>query len=66
MLFLFGGKYKEPARLILGIVLVVIGLLIQHGIVLVAVGGVLAVWGIFGSLAMLRRRSRSRRQDGGA
>jgi hypothetical protein len=66
MLFLFSGRYREPARLILGIVLVVIGLLIQHGIILVAAGGVLALWGVFGSLAMLRRRRRDRSQGGGA
>jgi hypothetical protein len=65
MLFFFQGKYKEPARLVLGILLIVAGLLIQHGILLVAVGGVLGVWGVFGTAVMLRRRGR-RDQDGGS
>lgn len=60
MLFFFQGKYKEPARLVLGILLVAAGLLIHHGIILVAIGGVLGVWGLFGVLAMLRRRGRGR------
>jgi hypothetical protein len=62
MLFFFRGKYQEPARLVLGAVLLVAGLLIQHGVLLVAVGAVLAVWGVFGTAAMLRRRG----QGGGA
>lgn len=71
MLFFFQGKYKEPARLVLGILLVVAGLLIQHGILLVAVGAVLGLWGVFGTAAMLRRRGRADEpgrggQDGGA
>jgi hypothetical protein len=65
MLLLFGGKYKEPARLVLGVVLLVVGLLIQHGVLLVAVGAVLAVWGVFGTAAMFRRRGRGD-QDGRA
>ncbi len=56
MLFLFSGKYRDLARSVLGIALVVIGLLIHHGIVLVVIGAVLAVWGAYGTLAMLRRR----------
>jgi hypothetical protein len=59
MLLLFGGKYKEPARLVLGVLLVVVGLLIQHGVLLVAVGAVLAVWGVFGTAA--KRRTAQRR-----
>jgi hypothetical protein len=62
MLFFFRGKYQEPARLVLGAVLLVVGLLIQHGVLLVVVGAVLAVWGVFGTAAMLRRRG----QGGGA
>jgi hypothetical protein len=65
MLFFFQGKYKEPARLVLGILLVVAGLLIQHGIILVVAGAVLGLWGVFGTAAMLRRRGRGD-QDGGA
>ena len=65
MLFFFQGKYKEPARLVLGILLVVAGLLIQHGIILVVAGAVLGLWGVFGTVAMLRRRGRGD-QDGGA
>jgi len=65
MLFFFQGKYKEPARLVLGILLVVAGLLIQHGIILVVAGAVLGLWGVFGTVAMLSRRGRGD-QDGGA
>jgi hypothetical protein len=72
MLFFFRGRYKEPARLVLGILLVVAGLLIHHGVLLVALGAVLGVWGVFGT-AMLRRRGRGPAdrpgrgdQDGGA
>lgn len=56
MLLFFQGKYKEPARLVLGILLVVAGLFIQHGIILVVAGAVLGLWGVFGTAAMLRRR----------
>ena len=59
MLFLFGGKYRELARLILGIAVVVVGLVIHHGILFVAVGAVLAVWGLFGSVTMFRHRGRA-------
>jgi hypothetical protein len=65
MLFFFQGKYKEPARLVFGILLVVAGLLIQHGIILVVAGAVLGLWGVFGTVAMLRRRRRGD-EDGGA
>lgn len=64
MLFFFQGKYKEPARLVLGILLVVAGLLIQHGIILVVAGAVLGLWGVFGTAAMLRRRRRGDQDDG--
>ncbi len=64
MLFLFSGKYRNLARSVLGIALVVIGLLIHHGIVLVVVGAILVLWGAFGTLAMLRRRGSAPTEPG--
>lgn len=54
MLLLF-GKYKEPARAIGGIALLVIGIVI-HTVLLAAAGGVLVVWGAHRLLAAWRSR----------
>ena len=68
MLFVLGGKYKEAARLVLGVVILAIGILIHHGIILVIVGAVLIAWGAAGLCAVLRNRRRaqaaSRNRDG--
>ncbi len=54
MLLLF-GRFKEPARLISGIALLVIGIVVH--IVLVAVaGGVLIAWGALRLLQAARGR----------
>jgi threonine/homoserine/homoserine lactone efflux protein len=54
MLLLF-GKYKDPARAIGGIALLVVGIVV-HLVLLAVAGGVLIVWG---AVRLLRaRRSR--------
>jgi hypothetical protein len=65
MLLLF-GRYKEPARLGLGIVMLVIGIVIHQPILALA-GGVLAVWGLYTVIGWLRNRGRNagRGSDGG-
>ena len=59
MLFVLGGKYKEAARMVLGVVILAIGLLIHHGIILVIVGAVLIAWGGAGLCTVLRNRRRA-------
>lgn len=54
MLVLF-GKYKEPARLIAGAALLVIGVVLHMVLVIVA-GGVLLAWGAQRMLAARRSR----------
>jgi hypothetical protein len=67
MLLLF-GRFKQPARLGLGIVLVIIGIVI-HEPILALVGAAFAVWGLYMVVDVLRSRGRSTRrntgQDGG-
>jgi hypothetical protein len=64
MLLLF-GRYKDPARLGLGIVIVIIGIVI-HQLILALVGAVLVVWGLYAVAGRLRSRGRNagRRGDG--
>jgi hypothetical protein len=59
MLLLLGGPYRAPARIVLGVIALVIGMLI-HQILLILVGAVLIAWGAIGVLVMLRRRGRNR------
>lgn len=59
MLFLLGGRYKEVARIVLGVVILAVGLLMHHGIILVIVGAVLIAWGAAGAIAQLRNRRRT-------
>jgi hypothetical protein len=63
MLLLF-GRFKEPARLGLGVVLVIIGIVI-HQPILALVGAVLAVWGLYTVIGALRNRGRNAGRGGG-
>ncbi len=56
MLLLF-GRFKEPARLGLGIVIVIIGIVV-HELILTLVGAVLTVWGLYTVIGALRSRGR--------
>ena len=56
MLLLF-GRFKDPARLGLGIVIVIVGIVIRQPI-LALVGGVLAVWGLYTAIGWWRNRGR--------
>jgi uncharacterized membrane protein len=51
------GRFKEPARLGLGIVLVIIGIVL-HQPILALVGAVLAVWGLYTVIGWWRNRGR--------
>jgi hypothetical protein len=62
MLLLF-GRYKDPARLGLGIVIVIIGIVI-HQLIITLVGAVLAVWGGYLVAGSLRNRRRNAGQGG--
>jgi hypothetical protein len=62
MLLLF-GRFKDPARLGLGVVMVVIGIVI-HELLLALIGAVLVVWGLYAVAGRLRGRSHGQR-DGG-
>jgi hypothetical protein len=62
MLLLF-GRYKDPARLGLGIVIVIIGIVI-HQLIITLVGAVLAVWGGYLVAGSLRNRGRNAGQGG--
>jgi len=64
MLLLF-GRFKGPARLGLGVVMVIIGIVI-HEPVLALVGAVLAVWGLYAAIGWLRNRDRKAGNAGGA
>jgi hypothetical protein len=57
MLLLF-GRYKDPARLGLGIVIVIIGIVI-HQLILTLVGAALAVWGLYAVVGWWRNRGRN-------
>jgi membrane protein implicated in regulation of membrane protease activity len=63
MLLLF-GRYKDPARLGLGIVIVIIGIVI-HQLILTLVGAVLAVWGLYAAVGWWRNRGRNAGRRGG-
>lgn len=54
MLFLF-GKYREPARFIAGMALLVIGIVV-HIAALAVAGGALLAWGALRLLAARRSR----------
>jgi hypothetical protein len=56
MLLLF-GRFKDPARLGLGIVLVVIGIVI-HQLILTLVGAAFVVWGLYAVIGGFRNRGR--------
>jgi uncharacterized membrane protein len=58
MLLLF-GRFKDPARLGLGIVLLIIGIVV-HQPILALVGAVLAVWGLYAFIGWWRNRNRDR------
>jgi hypothetical protein len=62
MLLLF-GRYKDPARLGLGVVIVIIGIVI-HQLIITLVGAVLAVWGGYLVASALRNRGRNAGQGG--
>jgi threonine/homoserine/homoserine lactone efflux protein len=70
MLLLF-GRFKEPARAVLGIGLVVIGIVL-HQLIATVAGALLLVWGGVNVLRGWRRgrvrrdRARERDQDGPA
>jgi hypothetical protein len=57
MIFLF-GRFKEPARLGLGVVIVIIGIVINQ-LILTLIGAVLAVWGLYTVIGALRSRGRN-------
>jgi hypothetical protein len=65
MIFLF-GRFKEPARLGLGIVIVIIGIVINQ-IIITLIGAVLAIWGLYTVIGALRSRGRNAfsAEDGG-
>jgi hypothetical protein len=63
MLFLLGGRFKVPGRVAVGFLLLIAGLVIQHGAVLAAAGAVFMIWGVVSGLSMLRSR-RQGRPDG--
>jgi hypothetical protein len=53
MLYLLGGRYGTPIRLLLGLVLVVLGI-VTHGPIWVALGAGLIVWGAARGLRVVR------------
>jgi len=59
------GRFKDPARLGLGIVLVVIGIVI-HQLILTLVGAAFVVWGLYAVIGGLRNRGRNTGRGGGA
>jgi hypothetical protein len=61
MLLLF-GRFKQPARLGLGLVMVIIGIVI-HQLILTLVGAVLAVWGLYAVVDARRNRNRNAGRD---
>jgi hypothetical protein len=63
MLLLF-GRFKDPARLGLGIVLVVIGIVI-HQLILTVVGAAFVVWGLYAVIGGWRNRGRNTGRGGG-
>jgi hypothetical protein len=63
MLLLF-GRFKDPARLGLGVVLVVIGIVI-HELILTLVGAAFVVWGLYAVIGGLRSRGRNTGRGGG-
>jgi hypothetical protein len=56
MLFLFRGRYGAAARAVIGIVFLVLGLIIHHGIVLVVIGAILVLWSAAEGVRVLRTR----------
>jgi hypothetical protein len=62
MLLLF-GRFKEPARLGLGVVIVIVGIVI-HQLILALIGAVLAVWGLYTVIGALRNRGRNAGRGG--
>lgn len=63
MIFLF-GRFKEPARLGIGIAIVIIGLVFSQ-LIITLIGAVLAVWGVYGVVGALRSRGRNAFSGGG-
>jgi hypothetical protein len=57
MLLLF-GRFKGPARLGLGIVILIVGIVV-HQLILALVGAVLAVWGLYATIGWWRDRARN-------
>jgi uncharacterized membrane protein YgcG len=57
MLLLF-GRFKDPARLGLGIVIVIIGIVL-HQPIFALVGAVLVVWGLYAVIGARRNRGRN-------
>lgn len=64
MLLLF-GRFKEPARLGLGVVIVITGIVI-HQLILTLVGAVLTLWGLYAVAGGLRNRGRNAGRGGDA
>jgi hypothetical protein len=58
MLLLF-GRFKDPARLGLGVVMVIVGIVI-HELILTLVGAAFIVWGLYTVVGTLRNRGYSR------
>ena len=65
MLFLFRGRYSYVARAIVGAIILGIGFVITRGALLIALGALLLVWGVAGTLISLRVRNRDRTTGGG-
>ncbi len=57
MLLLFKGPHRFAAQVVIGIALLVIGV-VSHATVVIVLGGVLVVWGLF-TAARGRRSDRS-------
>jgi hypothetical protein len=62
MLLLF-GRFKEPARLGVGVVIVIIGIVI-HQLILTLAGAVLTLWGLYTVAGWLRNRGRTAGRGG--
>jgi len=62
MLLLF-GRFKDPARLGLGLVIVIIGIVI-HQPIFALVGAVLVVWGLYAVIGARRNRGRNAGRGG--
>jgi hypothetical protein len=62
MLLLF-GRFKDPARLGLGLVIVIIGIVL-HQPIFALVGAVLVVWGLYAVIGARRNRGRNAGRGG--